>query len=158
MFVLSATLLLFGPASVRAADQAGKKGPSVEEQATRLRADLKSADVETRQAAVRSLPHNAAAALLMPDLMAALKDSDGEVASGPPRFSSAGGSVRRRGAATRRAVAERLDQAGSRDGARALGRIGKAVPSNRTMVAPLEKAATDDADSVTRVVASARCC
>lgn len=145
--------LLIVPVVARAADKKPTK-PSVEESAAQLRADLKSADVETRRAAVRSLPHNAAASLLMPDLMAALKDSDGEVREWAATV------LGPQGEASVAAVPQLIVQLESdpvkttrETAARALGRIGKAVPTNRTMIGPLEKAARDDADSVTRVVA-----
>src|SRR5579871_6399928 len=53
--------------------------PSPEEQKSQIRAGLKSADVDARRTAIRSLTHNHIARELFPELQAALIDPDGEV-------------------------------------------------------------------------------
>jgi HEAT repeat protein len=140
-------------ATVRAADKKSE-GPSVEEQAAKLREDFKSTDPAVRRSAVSSMPHSPAASLLMPELFAALKDSDGEIREWAATV------IGNQGEKSVGAVPQLIVQLESdpvkttrETAARALGRIGKTVPTNRAMVAPLEKAARDDADSVTRVVA-----
>src|SRR5689334_22291748 len=77
-FVIANIALLFVAVNLRAADKK-PKGPSVEEQATKLRADFASPDPEVRRAAISTMPHSPAASLLMPELFAALKDADGGV-------------------------------------------------------------------------------
>jgi len=140
-------------ATVRAADKKSK-GPSVEEQAVKLREDFNSTDPAVRRSAVRSMPHSPAASLLMPELFAALKDSDGEIREWAATV------IGNQGEKAVGAVPQLIVQLESdpvkttrETAARALGRIGKAVPTNRTMVGALAKASRDDADSVTRVVA-----
>jgi HEAT repeat protein len=129
------------------------RGTSVEEQAEKLRKEFQSADPAVRRNAVSSMPHSPAASLLMPELFAALKDSDGEIREWAATV------IGNQGEKAVGAVPQLIVQLESdpvkttrETAARALGRIGKTVPTNRTMVAPLAKAARDDADSVTRVV------
>ena len=150
--------LHYDPAAAGAADKKAK-GPSVEEQAAKLRADFQSTDPAVRRKAVSSMPHSPAASLLMPELFAALKDSDGEIREWAATV------IGNQGEKAVGAVPQLIVQLQSdpvkttrETAARALGRIGKAVPTNRTMVDALTKAARDDADSVTRVVALGRCC
>ena len=133
---------------------AGKsKGPLIE-QAAALRMALLSPDPAVRVEAVRALPHNAAARLLRPELLAALKDSNGEVREWAATV------LGPQGADAVDAVTQLIVQLQSdsvnkarETAARALGRIGKATPTERRAIPALEKAATDDADSVVRVVA-----
>ena len=150
--VVLVVVLLHNLAPVRAADKK-PPGTSVEEQADKLRADFKSTDPAVRRNAVSSMPHSPAASLLMPELFAALEDSDGEIREWAATV------IGNQGEKSVGAVPQLIVQLESdpvkttrETAARALGRIGKAVPANRTMVGALAKAARDDADSVTRVV------
>lgn len=136
-----------------AEDKSQRKAPP-DEQVARLRSELRSDDPAVRRSAVRSLPHSPAATALTPELIAALKDTDGEVREWAATV------LGPQGAAAVAAVPQLIVQLQTdpvnkarETAARALGRIGKAVPTERRALSALEKAATDDADSVTRVVA-----
>jgi len=107
-----------------------------------------------RKKAIESLIHSDLSAHLFPEMAATLKDSDGEVRS------VAATAVGNLGAKAEPAVPALIAQLNSdktkearETAARALGRIGKAVPANRSAVKPLQKAAAEDADAVTRTVA-----
>jgi HEAT repeat protein len=124
------------------------------EQLARARRDLASTDVAVRRAAIGNLIHSDLSAHLFPEMRAALKDADGEVRA------TAATAVGNLGAKAEAAIPELIAQLekdtvkeARETAARALGRIGKAVPTDRTAVKPLKKAATDDADPVTRTVA-----
>jgi len=133
----------------------GKKPTPVapEVQAVALRNELQSTELAVRLAAVRSLAHHKAAPFLVPELTVALKDGDGEVREWAATVLGS------QGAASVGAVPQLIAQLQTDSAnkareaaARALGRIGKAAPAERRAVPALERAATDDADSVTRVV------
>jgi HEAT repeat protein len=153
---LAMGLVLGVPRPGSAADPkkpAAVQKPSLEEQKAAIRAGLKSGDVEVRRAAIKSLTHNHAATELLPELQAALVDADGEVRA---RAATVTGSMN----STETVVVPQLIQQLEHDtfkearetAARALGRIGQAVPTERRGIAALEKAAKTDPDSVTRVV------
>jgi HEAT repeat protein len=135
------------------ASAADKKGPPVEERAAQIRRDLHSSDVAIRVAAVKALPHNDAAKLLLPDLIAALGDADGEVREWAATV------LGPQGVAALPAVPQLIKQLQSdpvakarETAARALGRIMKAAPDERRAMPILVASAKNDADSVTRVV------
>lgn len=124
------------------------------EQLARARADLTAPKAETRREAVRALIHSELTAHLLPDLQARLKDADDEVRA------TAATAIGNLGAKAAPAVEALVAQLGGdknkearETAARALGRISRAVPDNRAAVKPLEKAAKDDPDPVTRTVA-----
>lgn len=129
------------------------KKPSLEDQKATIRAGLKSTDVEVRRAAIKSLTHNHAATELLPELQAALVDVDGEVRA---RAATVTGSMNSTETVVVPQLMKQLESDSFKEAretaARALGRIGQAVPTERRAVAALEKAATTDPDSVTRVV------
>lgn len=146
------SIVLVSPGT-SAEDKSQRKAPP-DEQIARLRTELRSDDPTVRRSAVRSLSHNHAAALLVPELSAALNDADGEVREWAATV------LGPQGAGALDAVPQLIIQLQSdplskarETAARALGRIGKAVPTERRALSALEKAATADADSVTRVVA-----
>jgi HEAT repeat protein len=128
-----------------------------EDKAARLakvRADLKSPDVEVRRRTLGSLNHSELSDSLMKEMLEMLKDSDGEVRS------MAATAVGNHGVAVLPGVPALIAQLSGdshkearETAARALGRIGKAVKTNRDAVAPLRRAADKDSDPVTRVVA-----
>lgn len=120
----------------------------------KARADLVSPKVEVRRAAMKELIHSDLSAHLRAEIQAGLKDSDGEVRA------TAATAIGNLGDQAAPAIAALIAQLGQdpfkearETAARALGRIGKAVPTNRTAVKPLSRAATEDADAVTRTVA-----
>ncbi len=127
---------------------------ALDERRAQMEAAFNSPDAAVRRIAVRSLPHNDVAPLLMPQLQASLKDVDPEVREWAATV------LGPQGVASEGAVAQLILQLKNdpekkcrETAARALGRIGKAVSSNRQMIAPLEAAGSSDRDSVTRVVA-----
>ncbi len=124
------------------------------EQLAKARADLKSSTVEVRRTAIKALIHSELSALLAAEMQATLKDPDGEVRS------AGATAVGNLGAKAEPAIPALIAQLGKDDfkearetAARALGRIGKAMPSNRDAVKPLRQAAESDSDPVTRTVA-----
>ena len=124
------------------------------EQLTKVRNDLMSSNAEVRRATMKELIHSELSAFLFPEMQAGLKDADGEVRS------IAATAIGNLGSKAETAIPALIAQMGKdsnkearETAARALGRIGKAAPTNRTAIKPLQKAATDDADPVTRTVA-----
>ena len=124
------------------------------EQLTKARAALKDASVEVRRTAIKDLIHSDLSEHLAKEMFECLKDSDGDVRS------TAGSAIGNLGAKAEPAISALIAQMekdsvkeARETAARALGRIGKASPANRTAVKPLKKAATEDADLVTRTVA-----
>lgn len=120
----------------------------------KARAGLKSADVEVRRKTLGSLNHSDLSDSLVNEMLAMLKDSDGEVRS------MAATAVGTRGEAALPGVPALIAQLKAdsykearETAARALGRIGNAVKTNREAVEPLREAALKDSDPVTRVVA-----
>jgi HEAT repeat protein len=141
---------LLTAAVLQAADKAEDKAARLE----KARAGLKSADVEVRRKTLGSLNHSDLSDSLLKDMLELLKDKDGEVRS------MAATAVGNHGAAVLPGVPALIAQLkgdshkeARETAARALGRIGKAVKSNRDAVEPLRQAAEKDADPVTRAVA-----
>jgi len=141
---LLATVLL------QAADKPDDKVARLE----KARAGLKSADVEVRRKTLGSLNHSDLSDSLINEMLKLLKDSDGEVRS------MAATAVGTHGEAALPGVPALIGQLqgdshkeARETAARALGRIGKAVKTNRDAVESLRQTAAKDADPVTRVVA-----
>jgi HEAT repeat protein len=133
---------------------AAEAKPSPEERAAKVRADLKSADVAARRAAIKSLTHSDISRVLLPEIQAALQDQDAEVREWAATVAGPEGA-----AATTmvpQLIAQLRDDPEKKareTAARALGRIGRAAADERRAVPALETAAEKDPDSVTRVVA-----
>ncbi|MFO0804513.1 MAG: HEAT repeat domain-containing protein [Gemmataceae bacterium] len=127
--------------------------PSAERLA-KARADLKSADVAVRKKAIESLIHSDLSEHLFPEMVATLKDANGEVRS---VAATAIGNLGVKSESAIPALVAQLQKDDTKEAretaARALGRIGKAAPKNRSQVKPLQAAAAEDADPVTRTVA-----
>lgn len=130
------------------------KAGNVAERLARTRADLQSPDVAVRKAAVGGLVHSDLSATLATEIHAALGDQDGEVRA---LAATATGNL---GAASVPAIPALIKQLkydkvkeARETAARALGRIGKAAPTNKSAIEPLTSAARDDLDAVTRTVA-----
>jgi HEAT repeat protein len=126
----------------------------VEKRIDKVRAELKSPESSVRLAAIGSLVHSDLSEKMLAEMRGALTDSDGMVRS------TAATAIGNLGAAAVPAVPQlitRLKEDSVKEAretaARALGRIGKAAPDERSFVGPLQAAARDDADPVTRVVA-----
>jgi HEAT repeat protein len=124
------------------------------EQLAKIRGDLTSSNVEVRRTAMKELIHSDFSAFLFPEMQTGLKDADGEVRS------IAATAIGNLGAKAETAIPiliAQMEKDGNKEAretaARALGRIGKAAPTNRIAIKPLQKAAADDADPVTRTVA-----
>lgn len=133
-----------------AADKPENKTAQLE----KARAGLQSADVKVRRTTLGSLFHSDLSDSLVQEMLALLRDADGEVRA------MAATAVGNHGEAALPGVPALINQLqGDRHkearetAARALGRIGKAVKTNRDAVPPLREAAAKDADPVTRVVA-----
>ncbi len=149
--ILAAFLaIVLGAAFASAADPA----KSADERIAKVRADLKSADVAVRQAAIGALIHSDISPKLLAEMRAALDDKDG------PIRSTAATAIGNLGAEAVPAVPQLIAQLkgdthkeARETAARALGRIGKAAPKEARLVAPLRAATQEDADPVTRVVA-----
>ena len=124
------------------------------EQLAKARMDLKSPNVEMRREAIKHLIHSDLSVHLIPEMQSMLKDADGDVRA---IAATAIGNLGAKGEPAVPALIAQLEKDSFKEAretaARALGRIGKAVPTNRTAVKPLQKAAAEDADPVTRTVA-----
>jgi HEAT repeat protein len=141
--VLTAALL-------QAADKPDDKAARLE----KARADLKGADVEVRRTTLGSLNHSDISDSLIKEMLEMLKDSDGEVRSMAATAVGTHGEAALPGLPTLIAQLKGDTHKEAREtAARALGRIGQAVKTNRDAVEPLRQAADKDADPVTRVVA-----
>lgn len=133
-----------------AAEPAG----SVSERLAKTREDLKNSDPVVRRKAIGSLVHSDLSEMLATEMHAALNDRDGEVRT---LAATATGNL---GAGSVPAIPQLLKQLKSdsvkearETAARALGRIGKAAPSEKSAIKPLTEAAQKDPDPVTCVVA-----
>jgi HEAT repeat protein len=142
--------LVFGTEFVSAAEPA----KSADERIAKVKADLRSDDTAVRQAAIGSLIHSDISPKLLAEMRGALDDRDGSVRS------TAATAIGNLGAEAIPAVPQLLTQLKSdahkearETAARALGRIGKATPTEQRLVAPLRTATQEDTDPVTRVVA-----
>lgn len=149
--VLTLCIASFGSQSPANAED---KPGTVAERLVKTRADLKSTDTAVRKAAVGGLVHSDLSETLTAEIHAALGDKEGEIRA---LAATATGNL---GAASVPAIPALLKQLKSdplkearETAARALGRIGKAAPTNKTAIEPLTIAAKDDADAVTRTVA-----
>lgn len=149
--VLSTVLFIaISLASANAAEPA----KSADERIAKVRADLKSEDTAVRQSAIGSLVHSDISPKLLAEMRMALDDRDGAVRS------TAATAIGNLGAAAIPAVPQLIAglkkdpvKEARETAARALGRIGKAAPDEKSLIAPLRAASQDDADPVTRVVA-----
>jgi HEAT repeat protein len=137
-------------ASANAAEPAG----TAEERIAKVRADLTSDDAAVRQTAIGSLVHLEISPKMLAEMRAALDDRDGAVRS------TAATAIGNLGAAALPAVPQLISRLkgdpvkeARETAARALGRIGKAAPDEKSLITPLRAASQDDADPVTRVVA-----
>ncbi len=124
------------------------------DQLDKARADLKSPKVEVRRDAIKHLIHSDLSAHLVVEMQAGLKDPDDEVRA------TAATAVGNMGAKAEAAIPALVAQLGHdkfkearETAARALGRIGKALPDNHDADKPLLAAAAGDEDPVTRTVA-----
>ena len=124
------------------------------EHLAKARNDLVSARVEIRRAAIKQLIHSDLSAHLFPEMRARLADEDGEVRS---TAATAVGNLGIRAEPAIPTLIAQLERDSFKEAretaARALGRLGKAAPMNRSAVKPLRQAAERDADPVTRTVA-----
>lgn len=148
----TAILVCLGFQAVPAMAADGKGTP--EERLAKVRLDLKSDDVKVRRAAIGSLVHSDLSPKLLAEMRTALGDKDGDVRS---VAATATGNL---GADAVPAIPQLVAQLKSdpvkearETAARALGRIGKAAPDEKSPIAPLTAAAKEDADPVTRTVA-----
>ncbi len=151
--VLSLVLLGYGPLADRTASAADPK-PSADERIAKVKIDLKSDDAAVRKSAIGSLVHSDLSSKMLAEMRATLSDRDGDVRA---VAATATGNL---GAAAVPAVPQLIAQLKSdpvkearETAARALGRIGKAAPDEKSVIGPLKAAAKDDADPVTRTVA-----
>jgi HEAT repeat protein len=120
----------------------------------KARAGLRSPDVEVRRKTLGSLNHSDLSASLIDDMLALLKDADGEVRSMAATAVGTHGEAALPGVPALIAQLKGDSHKEAREtAARALGRIGKAVKTSREAVGPLRLAAEKDADPVTRAVA-----
>ena len=150
---LSAIFLVVATSAVghlRAADTVG----SAEERIAKVKAELKSGDIAVRQKAIGSMVHSDISSKLMAEMQVALSDPDGAVRS---VAATAIGNLGAQAVPVIPKLAAQLKSDSFKEAretaARALGRIGKAAPDEKGVVAPLHAASQDDADPVTRVVA-----
>ena len=151
--VLSVVLVGYGTLADRATMAADPK-PSAEERIAKVKTDLKSEDAAVRKSAIGSLVHSDLSSKMLVEMRATLSDRDGDVRA---VAATATGNL---GAAAIPAVPQLIAQLKSdsvkearETAARALGRIGKAAPDEKSVIGPLKTAAKDDPDPVTRTVA-----
>ncbi len=150
---LSAVLFAVVSLATTSADAAEPAG-SAEERIAKVKADLKSEDPKVRQTAIGSLVHSDISSKCLAEMRTALDDRDGAVRS------TAATAIGNLGAAAIPAVPQLIAvlkndpfKEARETAARALGRIGKAAPDEKSVINPLRVASQDDADPVTRVVA-----
>ena len=130
----------------------GKLSPA--QRQAQVQAGLRHSDVAVRRVAVHSLAHSDIADALAEATLAALDDSDAEVREWAATVLGPRGRLAEAAVPKLIAQLEKDTEKQCREtAARALGRIGKAVPENSQAQAALEKAGAGDPDSVTRVVA-----
>jgi len=151
----SMALALLGLMSLSAAtaSAADNKQGTPEERAAKVRADLKSTDAVVRIAAIRTLTHNEISKTLLPEIQAALLDSDATVREWAATVAGPEGKLALPLVPQLIVQLQKDEEKKSREtAARALGRIGRAVPEERRAVPALKTASEKDPDSVTRVV------
>lgn len=151
--MISFATLAIVSGAVRFADAAEPAG-SPQERMAKVKADLKSEDSAIRLSAISSLVHSDISPKLLSEMQGALADRDGAVRS------TAATAIGNLGVAAVPAIPQLITQLKSdpvkearETAARALGRIGKAAPEEKQIVAPLVTAGREDADPVTRIVA-----
>lgn len=124
------------------------------EELEKVRAALVNTNVEARRTAIKHLIHSDLSAPLYPEMLVRLKDVDDEVRL---NAATAIGNLGAKAESALPALIAQLENDKFKEAretaARALGRIGKAAPANRSAVKPLRRAAERDADAVTRTVA-----
>jgi HEAT repeat protein len=128
---------------------------SPEELLAKVKSELHNSDPAVREAAIGSLVHSTISGKLVTEMRSALADLDEVVRS---RAATAIGNLGADAVAAIPQLIAGLKSDSAKEAretaARALGRIGKADPASRDQIVPaLRKAAHDDADPVTRVVA-----
>ena len=155
-FALSALIVAFfvvGTWTVNIA-RAADPARSAEERIAKLKADLKSEDAAVRQAAIGSLVHSDISSKMLAEMRATLSDRDGMVRS---TAATAIGNLGAQAVPAIPSLAAQLKNDSVKEAretaARALGRIGKAAPEEKSISGPLRAASQDDSDPVTRVVA-----
>jgi acetyl esterase len=133
-------------------DTGRKLSPS--ERQAQVQAGLQHQEAAVRRIAVHSLAHSDIADALSGATIAALDDSDAEVREWAATVLGPRGKLAE--VAVPKLIAQLQNDKEKKcreTAARALGRIGKAVPDNRQAIPALEQAGAHDPDSVTRVVA-----
>jgi HEAT repeat protein len=124
------------------------------EQLAKARAELASETVETRRAAVKRLSHSDLSPHLAAELIGCLRDKDDEVRAAAATVLGTLGAKSEAAVPVLVAQLEKDTFKEAREtAARALGRLGRSIPTDRTAVPALKKAAADDPDPVTRAVA-----
>lgn len=148
--MVSPLILALSIASINGAEPTGP----AEMRIAKVKIDLKSEDLKVRQAAIGSLVHSDISPKLLSEMRAALDDHEGAVRS------TAATAIGNLGAAAIPAVPQLISGLKSdpfkearETAARALGRIGKAAPDEKSLIEPLRVASEKDVDPVTRVVA-----
>lgn len=123
-------------------------------QLDQARKELKDNSVEVRRATIKKLIHSDLSDHLFPEMQLCLKDSDDDVRA------IAATAIGNLGAKAESAIPALISQLtkdtfkeARETAARALGRLGKAVPANRSAVKVLRQAGAEDADPVTCTVA-----
>lgn len=145
------TSFVAADADATANDAAAKT--AVAERIAKVRHDLQSPDAAVRHMAISSLIHSDLSAAMFADMQAALKDKDGKVREAA---ATATGNLGAAAVTAVPALVAQLKQDSVKEAretaARALGRIGKAAPKERSMREQLRASAANDTDAVTRVV------
>lgn len=148
--VVVAVLNTFMLSGVSAAEPIG----TVAQRLAKTRMDLKSEDAAVRKAAIGRLVHSDLSSTLAAEIQATLNDRDGDIRS---VAATATGNL---GAVAVLAIPQLVEQLKNdpvkearETAARALGRIGKAAPKEKSIIEPLRAATKGDKDPVTRVVA-----
>ena len=147
------TMVVLLTLAISIASTKGAEPPgSAEARITKVKIDLKSNDPKVRQAAIGSLVHSDISPKLLSEMRAALDDHEGAVRS------TAATAIGNLGAAAIPAVPQLIAglendpfKEARETATRALGRIGKAAPDEKSLIEPLRVASEKDADPVTRV-------
>lgn len=151
--LVASSLVGLAACGATTASAADNKSGTPEERVAKVRTELKSTDVEVRRKAIQSLTHNEISKLLLPEIEAALGDSDGKVREWAATVAGPEGKLALPLVPKLIAQLEKDEVKTTREtAARALGRIGRAVPDERRGVPALTTASQKDSDSVTRVV------